>query len=944
MRYNPKRIETKWQKTWKREGIYRMKDRVRGRENFYHLVMFPYPSGNLHIGHWYNFTPADVYARYMRMQSHNVLSPIGFDAFGLPAENAAIKRRIHPKKWTDENIAYMRRQLESMGNTYDWSREVNTSRPEYYKWTQWLFLLLYKRGLAYRAKAPANWCPSCKTILANEQVENGRCFRCGHVVEQKEVMQWMFRITAYAERLLQDLDELDWPEETKIMQRNWIGKSEGAEIEFGVVGREERISVFTTRADTLFGATYLVLSPEYPLVNSLTSETQRKAVQAYQTRARRKTELERVATGKRAKSGVFTGAYAVNPVNGEEIPVWIADYVLMRYGTGAIMAVPAHDERDFAFAQKYRLPIKYVIDPVTGSSQHNPEHKEKIVAVVENKKGEVLTINWGPTLGGRLLIGGTVEKGEDSVEAAKREIAEETGYRNVVLRAASDEKVHHEYFAPSKGKAFIAHTRLLHFSLENGTKSRRALEDTERGKFSVEWVSKSRAREEIRDPLHRYAFDKFIEGRCYTGEGILANSGQFNGIHSPQARREIVRWLHGGGFAREKVEYRLRDWIISRQRYWGTPIPIVYCPVCGEVPVPERDLPVKLPDIKDFTPSRDGRSPLAKAASFVNTRCPKCKGKAERETDTIDTFIDSSWYYFRYTDPHNRRHFAAKNKIETWMPIDMYVGGKEHTVLHLLYSRFFTKVLYDSKLVPFTEPFRALRHQGIILGPDGQKMSKSRGNVVDPDVLVRAYGADTVRIYLCFMGPYHLGGPWNPRGIEGVHRFLGRIWGLFEHWGELSRDPMDDATEQLLHQTIRKVGDDFAHFRFNTAVSALMIYLNRVGEVKNQAAAAAMLPLLAPLVPHMAEEIWRNVLGHTSSIHTTPWPKFDTRRAQARTLTMVVQVNGKVRDRITVQQGISEDEAATLAAKSARVQEYTRGKKEIRRVFVTDRLINIVVQ
>ena len=802
--YNPKKIESKWQKWWEKKRIFQVEDSARGKENFYHLVMFPYPSGALHIGHWYNFGPADVYARYKRMRGFNVMSPIGFDAFGLPAENAAIKRKIHPQKWTMQNIKTMTKQLKSMGNSYDWSRLIITCLPEYYQWNQWLFLKLYEKGLAYRKKAPANWCPSCMTVLANEQVIEGKCERCDSEVTQKEIEQWLFKITDYAERLLDDLEMLDWPERTKIMQRNWIGRSEGAEIDFPVADSNLKIKVFTTRADTLPGATYLVLAPEHELLNLLNARILNKnAVSEYIEKATHKSELERLIETK-TKTGVEAkGITAINPYTKKEIPIWISDYVISGYGTGAIMAVPAHDERDFAFAKEFSLPI--------------------LPVVFDGKLPE-------------------------------EELAE-----------------------------------------------------------------------------------------AYLGDGVMVNSGELDNLPNNIAKDRIIELIGG----KKKINYKLRDWLISRQRYWGTPIPIIYCSACGTVPVPEKDLPVVLPNIKDFNPEGTGKSPLAKSKKFVNVDCPKCGGPAERETDTMDTFVDSSWYFIRYVDSENKERVADEKKIKAWLPVKMYVGGAEHTVLHLLYSRFFTKFLYDRELVNFKEPFLALRHQGIILGPDGQKMSKSRGNVVDPDDLVEKFGADSVRMHLCFMGEYRHGGPWNPTGILGVHRFLGRAWKLINDQRPTTNDqrPEDKNLEKLFHQTIKKVGKDIEAFKFNTAISALMILLNEIEKQKSHLSPVAcqmFIKLLVPFAPHLAEELWQK-LGNEASIHLEKWPEYDEKLVIEEEFELLIQINGKLRDKILVSKEIIQEEAEKLVLQRDKIKEHLGKTKPEKIIFVAGRLINIVI-
>lgn len=813
MEYNPQKIEKKWQKIWEESGIYKTLDRVKGKKNFYHLVMFPYPSGNLHIGHWYNFVGADVYARFKRLQGFNVMSPIGFDAFGLPAENAAISRRIHPKTWTYRNIKRMRKQLKSIGTIYDWSREIITCEPEYYKWTQWMFLQFYKAGLAYRAKVPCNFCPSCKTVLANEQVIEGKCERCDSEVIQKEFEQWLFKITDYAEELLKDLEKLDWPEKTKIMQKNWIGKSEGALIKFQITNLKAQIEVFTTRPDTLFGCTYLVLAPEHPIIEKLKDQIiNYKYVKDYIEESKKKTERERILEIKEKTGIEIKGVKAINPANKREIPIWVADYVLIHYGTGAIMAVPCHDQRDFDFAREYNLPMIEVIKPY---------FKEK-------------------------------------------ELPKETPM------IISD------------------------------------------GKFE----------------------------RAFEGEGILINSGRFNGMDSQKAKERIVEWLTKKNLAKKAVYYKLKDWLISRQRYWGAPIPMIFCRKCGWQPVPEKDLPVLLPKVKDFLPTGEGKSPLAKSKKFIKAICPKCQGAAERETDTMDTFVCSSWYFLRYTDPKNLNKFASKEKMKKWLPVNIYIGGAEHAVMHLLYARFFTKVLRDLGCLHFSEPFLSLRHQGIILGPDGQKMSKSRGNVIDPDEQVKKYGSDAVRMYLCFMGPYDQGGPWHPKGIVGVFRFLQKVWHLKE---KIKKDFKNEKIEKLLHKTIKKVGDDIENFRFNTAISSLMILVNEMLKEKeiSQEHFETLLLLLAPFAPHLTEELWFQ-LGNEYSIHNQKWPKYDEKMIKEKMITLIIQINGKLRDKIEVEADISEEKAKNLTLMREKVKRWIGGKEIKKVIFIPRKLINIV--
>lgn len=801
-KYNHLKIEKKWGNIWKKSKIYYPKDKVRGRKNFYHLVMFPYPSGDLHMGHWYNYGPGDAYARFKLMQGYNVLSPIGFDAFGLPAENAAIQRNLDPKIWTENNIKKMRKQLESIGTIFDWSREIITSNPDYYKWTQWIFLKLYDAGLAKKENVLANWCPSCKTILANEQVIDSRCERCQSLVEQRFLRQWVFKITNYAQRLLDDLDKLDWPETTKILQRNWIGRSEGAIIKFGIKNSRFQVSIFTTRPDTIFGATFMVLAPEHELLKKITTDQYLGKVNNYLERIRYKTELERLAEQKE-KTGVFTGAYAINPANGKKIPIWISDFVLPYYGTSAIMAVPAHDQRDFEFAKKYNLEILPVIKP-------------------ENK----------------------------------------------------------------------------------------------------EWDFKEKA---------------------FENNGILVNSGEFSGFKSQDAKEEILEWLIKNGLAKRQINYRLHDWIISRQRYWGTPIPIINCKKCGPLPVLEKNLPIILPKVKDFKPSSRGESPLSKSKDWIKTNCWKCFGPAFRETDTMDTFVDSSWYFLRYVDPKNKKRFADPKKLKAWLPINIYIGGQEHATKHLLYARFITKVLFDLGYLDFDEPFLRLSHQGLILGPDGQKMSKSRGNVVNPDEYVKKYGSDTVRMYLCFMGPYNQGGPWNPRAIVGVYRFLNRVWNLVLGDGKPKKEGGRKEIDKIFHKAIKKIGEDIENFRFNTAVSELMSLLNSIEDkkisIKNW---ELFLKLLAPFAPHLAEEIWHQ-LGNKKSIHLEKWPRYNKKLIEEEDFDLIIQINGKTKAIIKAGRYLSESKIKELVLSSEKVKKYLTNKEIIRFIYIPNKLVNIVI-
>lgn len=829
-RYQPSDFEQKWALAWEESGQYIAHDDD-PRAKFYNLVMFPYPSGDLHIGHWYNYTGADIFGRFMRMRGYNVMQPLGFDAFGLPAENAAIKRNIQPRTWTLNNIANMQKQLRRMGAGWDWSREVITCLPDYYKWTQWTFLQFYKHGLAYRTKAPANFCPTCNTTLANEQVIAGACERCHTPVERREIDQWLFRITKYADELLK-FDGLDWPEKTRVMQTNWIGRSEGAEVQFTArIPSENRrrgqratvqLPVFTTRPDTIYGVTFFVLAPEHPLVEKLTTPEQRAAVNAYIERTRHESEIERMSTDKaKAKTGVALGSYVTNPINGAQVPIWIADYVLMGYGKGAVMGVPAHDQRDFEFARAFGLPIIQVI-----------------------RDGD----------------------------------------------------------APLTDPAT--------------------------------WTE------------------------ALTAHGAMVNSGEFDGTTPEQAIKAVIAKLEAMKVGTGAVNYRLRDWLVSRQRFWGAPIPIIYCPEHGAVPVPDDQLPVKLPDEVDFKPT--GESPLRYVPEFLNTTCPICGKAATRETDTLDTFMCSSWYFLRYASPHDDKQAWDKKELKVWLPVNMYIGGPEHATMHLLYARFFVKALRDMGLLDFDEPFTQLYHQGMVLGPDGQKMSKSRGNVIAPDDVVNRYGADAVRAYLMFMGPFDQGGPWNNQGIEGVSRYLNRVWLLTTDFiaAQSANGKATDAgeagqtVERLRHRAIARVTADYEGMRFNTALAALMEFLNGLNKAREEtpevvhdarfaAAIETLLTLLGPIAPYIAEELWSQ-LGNKPSIHQQRWPVYDEAMLVDATVTIAVQVNGKLRDTIQLPTGASQDQAREGALASPKVAA-ALGAHEIRKlIFVPDKLVNLV--
>lgn len=821
--YFPQEIEKKWQKIWEESGAFKTPDNSE-KPKYYALSMFPYPSGKLHMGHVRNYTITDVIARFKRAQGYNVLHPMGWDSFGLPAENAAMKHGADPETWTDENIAYMTKQLKMLGLSYDWDREVTTCKPDYYKWTQWLFLQLYKKGLAYKKEAAVNWCENCATVLANEQVIDGKCWRCDGEVEKKYLSQWFLKITDYADVLLKDLDKLDgWGDNVKTMQENWIGKSHGAIIKFKVKEIDGlEVPVYTTRPDTVYGITYLVVAPEYKDIEKLTTPENKAKVEEYRANARKMSEIERLSTD-RVKTGVHLGTHCINPFNGEEFPLWTADYALVEYGTGAVMAVPTHDTRDFDFAKKYNLPMKVVIE--------NPSN-------------------------------------------------------------------------PSDCK-----------------------------------------------------------NEAYTEPGILVNSGEFNGMKNEDAKKAITEKAVKEGYGEFKTQYRLRDWLISRQRYWGAPIPVVYCDKCGIVPVDEKDLPVMLPKDVDF--SVVGKSPITTSKTFAQTTCPHCGGPARRETDTMDTFVCSSWYYLRYSDAKNTEKPFDRNLVNKWLPVDQYVGGIEHAILHLLYSRFFTKALRDLGLLDFDEPFKNLLTQGMVL-KDGSKMSKSKGNTVDPDEIFENYGADTARLFILSDSPPARDFDWSDAGVEGCYKFLNRVWRLVaSNADNISLDyslnyPLkkdNDDLVRVVHMAIKGITNDISNdFQFNTVISKYRELTNAIydwqgkktdldNEDKNvlSFAVVALLKLMSPVAVHLTEEAWHE-LGGKNSIHEEPWLEWDENLAKASSITLVVQVNGKVKDKIEVDEGLSQDEMKEVALNSSKIKELTTGRDIVKVIVVPKKLVNIVIK
>jgi leucyl-tRNA synthetase len=926
--YIPQEVEAKWQKQWEVDGLYRsLIDHTMPKH--YALTMLPYPSGDLHIGHWYAMAPSDVRARYMRMRGYNVLFPIGFDAFGLPAENAAIKHGVHPHTWTLSNVANMRHQLKSMGAMFDWEREAISCLPGYYRWSQWFFRKLYDMGLAYRKDSPVDFCPHCNTTLAREQVwgDDRHCERCGTPVIKKELEQWFWRITDYADELL-DFSQIDWPERVVTMQTNWIGRSEGANVTF-LSEREDPIVVFTTRPDTLWGATFMVLAPEHPLVETLTTEEHLDEVERYKFQAARQSEIERLSTEKE-KTGVFIGAYAVNPVNGKRIPIWIADYVMMTYGTGAIMAVPAHDERDFEFALKFGLPIIPVIARPDGLAKSRVIPGAMSVGFAEALSRAGIPFE---EQDGTLCVTLQGEQVERYVELARAHI-QPGAWTEVV----------------GSGWVFIFDDGVQ--PLDGAEADRAILARCQ--DLAPELGDKRTTMEMLSDvPFYQDVLFHSDYGRMIHSESFTGTPGEF-------AVKKVTRWLEEQGSGEFAVNYRLRDWLISRQRYWGAPIPIVYCEQCGTVPVPYEDLPVLLPEDAEFMPT--GESPLKYHEGFLNTTCPNCGGPAIRETDTMDTFVCSSWYQYAYLSPYYREGEPADadsmpidpQEAEYWLPVDVYTGGIEHATMHLIYTRFFTKAMRDMGLVDFGEPMTMLRNQGTILGEDGEKMSKSRGNVIAPDDLVAQHGADTVRGYLMFGWRWEQGGPWDPNGIEGVSRWLNRVWTLIVEPGEMVGAPTEEQIADLrrwTHKTIRRVTDDLEEFAFNTTVAGLMEFANTLVKAKQTALYASsawneaietLVLLLAPCCPHVAEELWEQ-MGKPYSVHLQPWPEFDADLAADEVITLVLQVNGKVRSRLEVPADIGEERARELALSDERVQHYLDDKPPRKVIYVPGRLVNIVV-
>ncbi len=937
-------IEQKWQQTWDEAKLYEVGDRDPSKEKAYLLVEWPYPSGNLHIGHWYAFAVPDIYARFKRMQGTQVLFPMGFDAFGLPAENAAIKRKLDPKVWTYDNMAYMRHQLKSMGNMFAWDKTTSSTDPEYYAWTQQMFTEFFKHGIAYRGKGVVNWCPGCNTVIANEQVlPDGTCERSGDMIEKREMPQWMLKITKYADRLIDDLETVNWPEHIKEAQRQWIGRSRGAEIDFTLT-TGETVTVFTTRPDTLYGVTYLVLAPEHPLLQSAVvrgKTSNLSEVDAYIVKAKQKDEQDRLDATKEKTGVKLEGITATNPVNGETIPVFVADYVLGSYGTGAIMAVPAHDERDGEFARKFILQIKPVVSKVySDASKPATLTRTGVYALIKNDRDEYLIQHY-ENKDFYWLAGGGLDGGESEIDCLKREIQEETGYTDFeIIRKVTESIYDYESFRTQTGEAVRNKTIIYEVKLRsNKTGDVSFTEDEVRDGLQLKWLKKDQIAA-LRPKLHPARIElilgaiHILEGKVLTEYATLINSGEFDGLDSESAKEQIVAKVGG----RMTSTYRLRDWSIGRQRYWGVPIPIVYSPEGEAHPVPKEHLPWLLPEDVDPTPT--GVAPLAKSEE-LKRRTEAIFGPGwTPEVETMDTFVDSSWYFLRYLDNHNETALASLERQKEWMPIDVYFGGAEHTTMHLLYSRFWQKALYDLGLVTESEPYHRRVNRGLILGPDGNKMSKSKGNVVDPDEQVKFVGADTVKMYLAFMGPYEGNNyPWDMGGIAGVRRFLERVYGLTDH---ISDTEGEGVTRQL-HKTIIKVSADIAEFKFNTAISAMMIFVNLAEKsTLTRASYETFLRILAPFAPHLTEEIWHE-LGHTTSIHLEAYPVADEALARDTSVEIGVQVNGKMRGSITVSPEAGEEEALG-AARAVPTIAGKLAEGEIKKViYIPGKILNVIV-
>lgn len=958
-RYNPKDIESKWQKIWDEQQTYKA-DPTSSKPKYIAMSMFNYPSGaGIHIGHAMNYTISDVMARFMRQQGFESYHPVGWDAFGLPAENYAIKTGTSPQKSMAQIIPGYHKQYKAMGWSNDWSKEIATHEPIYYKWTQWIFAQMYKHGLAYQDSRMQWWCEKDNTVLANEQVIDGKCWRHDGpddpLVEKKEIKQWFFKITDYADELLEATDALDWSEVVKTAQKNWIGKSKGAEVVFGIDGSGKTVTVFTTRPDTLFGATFLVLAPEHELVKQIVTEDKEQEVEAYIKESEKKSEVERQAS--KEKTGVFTGAYAVNPVNNEKLPIWIADYVLAGYGTGAIMAVPAHDERDHEFANQYGIPVMPVVEPTFGEPAGDDTPKKSVYVILRNPNTDkVVVLDWGPRqarTGGKMLIGGGVEDDESYREAAEREIIEETGYKNFTFTAETEFCGHSYFFSNTKNKNMHASGKGLLFDLVDEEKAETNLDEGEVGKFKLTWEPANSVAALLDDGVHEAVYRNLVLGECYHGEGLMINSGKYDGMSSSEAREKIVADLEAKGLAQEKTTFKIRDWSVSRQRYWGAPIPIINCQKDGPVLVPDDQLPIVLPELDDFAPTGDGRSALARATDWLKVTCPVCGGEAERETDTLDTYICSSWYMLRYFDPYDEEKIFDSDIVNKWMPIDFYNGG-DHATAHMIYARFVTRFLHKLGLVENPEPFKRFLFNGKVTAQDGTMFSKSRGNGVDPmEIINQGYGADSLRTYLMFAAPLDLWIRWDPQGVPGTYRFLNRVWNIVQDFISEGTEPssQSDAPLRIIHPAILKVSDDITEQKYNTAIAAMMKATNELYELRAKEGFASehwrfalesLVMLIAPFAPHTAEELWHD-LGHEDTVHIDHWPELDTAYLQSDTITIVVQVNGKVRAQLQLPSDSDESAVVDAARTDEKIKTFLGDQEPKKVIYVPGKLVNFVV-
>ena len=949
--YNHKEVEKKWKEKWEKEKLYQTKEDSK-KEKFYVLDMFPYPSGaGLHVGHPKGYIATDVIARMKMMQGFNVLHPMGWDAFGLPAENYAIANKVHPSVATAKNIETFKRQLGLLGFTYDWGREVNTIDPNYYKWTQWAFIQMFKKGLAFESNEPINWCPTCKTGLANEDLEDGKCERCGTPVERKPLRQWVLRITDYADRLLNDIDKLEqWPEPIKEMQRNWIGRSSGASIKFKVKSKKDvELEVFTTRPDTLFGATYCVIAPEHPLLmNNELGIKNYDEVSEYITKAKNKSDLERTELQKEKTGVELKGIKVINPVNNEELPIFVADYVLTGYGTGAIMAVPAHDERDFEFAKEFGLPIKEVVAKKFGERRSDAIKRDGVAGVL-TYKNKVLVLH-DPKFDLWRLPAGGYEDGENDLDTLLRETEEESQYKNFKVKdflgtiEANFGVIYEDQYRHKYQKGYL---------MELLDEEKTTIPDPDHVGFEVYWFFYEEAMKKFalnkqswgEEEFVRRAFD--VKERCFSGEGTVINSDFLNDLSTTEAKAKIISWLEEKGIGQKKVQYKLRDWVFSRQRYWGEPIPLIHCEKCGWQPVPEKDLPLELPKVENYEPSGTGESPLANIEEWVNTKCPVCGGHAKRETNTMPQWAGSCWYYLAYVmrGISNFQFPISKYReaFDYWTPVDLYVGGAEHATRHLIYARFWHKFLYDIGVVSHEEPFTRLQNVGLILAEDGRKMSKRWNNVINPDDIVEQYGADAMRLYEMFMGPFDQPVAWSTQGVVGMRRFLEKVWTLQEKVNS-KQTTVNNKLLTLLHQTIKKVSEDIEAMRYNTAISQMMILVNEMSrlEVLSLKSYGLFLQLLSPFAPHITEEIW-NHYQNKESIFKSDWPEYDPALIQDETITIAVQVNGKLRDTFDIPADLSEEEIKKLALTSEKVQKWLEGKEPKKVIYVKGKLISVVV-